>query len=225
MKAVCALATVVLAVVALPPHYTGGARQATSAHVRPPLYPLPAAAREVCRSLARQILLCPSRLPRASRPFPSGRPRRLIVEHRRYRNAGTWETWLSFSYGAPWEPESGGDPRRAPWLHNRPCCFLHFELYRRVGAPLLPSHARPARLGGRTGFLARASGYGRVCAYRASPFWCNHERFLWRTPKGWMIASLHTFPPRRQALALLDQLVRELRPPTAKRRAVGVFAF
>ena len=72
----------------------------------------------------------------------------------------------------------------------------------------MAAHVERAPLGGRSGLLAAAAGYGLGCD---GPFFCNHLRFYWRERGSWYVATLHHFgvPETR---TLLDRLVRELRP-------------
>src|SRR6266508_1841720 len=176
------------------------------------LHPLPLQALNQCR-LARAIAFCPRRLPLASLPgwrAPRGTPPPILVaqRYRPFRDGRARLVGVSFGYGAPWEPDSGPDWRQHLW-RNRPCCFLHFELYRAIkGTPPMAAHVERAPLGGRSGLLAAAAGYGLGCD---GPFFCNHLRFYWRERGSWYVATLHHFgvPETR---TLLDRLVRELRP-------------
>lgn len=161
------------------------------------------------------VRLCPSALPR---PFlgpllptgKNGRPPALNVESRTYLDHGGRFAWVSFSYGAPWEPDSGPDWRRHLW-RNRPCCFLHFEVYRRLGGPrVIPENARPAPLGGKRGYLAQPASSGTFCGNgNRGAYWCNHLRFVWKQDGFWYAASLHWFG--RGTRDLLARLVRNLR--------------
>jgi hypothetical protein len=112
---------------------------------------------------------------------------------------------LAFTVGAPWEPASGSDWRLHAW-RNRPCCFLHFEVYRppqRVDW-LREDNAKLQRLGGRLGYFASRS--------TESPIgFPNHVRFAWRGPEGsWYVATLHSFGMGTKPL--LGRLIRELVP-------------
>jgi len=176
------------------------------------LYPLPPQVRTQCR-LAKAIALCPRRLPRPTIPARRGSPLpQLVAEHFRYRDGGGIVVQVSFHYGAGWEPDSGPDWRLHLW-RNRPCCFLHFELYHRLTGPrLVPTGARPATLGGKRGLLVDAAGYGMACGARArGVYFCNHTRFAWRQSGTWYIATLHYFG-YRETRALLGRLIRELGP-------------
>ena len=113
-----------------------------------------------------------------------------------------------FTYGAPWENDV------TQLWRNRPCCFLHFDLYRRLsGPPLVPGGARPAVVGGKHGLLAPAYGLGMACGGgNRGIYFCNHVRFAWREAGKWYVATLHTFG--RGTRPLLGRLIRELRPIT-----------
>jgi hypothetical protein len=176
------------------------------------LYPLPGRALTQCR-LARAVQLCPRRLPRAWIAYRGSRPPALTAE--RFapgRNGDAIEAGISFSYGAPWEPGSGPDWRQHAW-RNRPCCFLHFDLWRALrGKPTFPDTARPATLGGRKGDLAPAASAGLACgAGNAGVYFCNHVRFRWKQGGSWFVATLHSFG-NAETTVLLGRLIRELRP-------------
>lgn len=177
-----------------------------------PLYPLPASAVAKCRRMQAHVrfaVLCPARLPRPTRgwrsqdpppPFHSdvfgtpGHPQRPTPYG------------LEFGYGVPIEPTSGPRWRRLVW-HNRPCCFLHFTVFRPRGAPL-PRGLQPARLGGRTGMLLPARGYG--LRGTVGYWWSNHAWFFWHQGGVLYAASLHYFG--RGTTRLLGRLIGELRP-------------
>ena len=138
----------------------------------------------------------------------------------RYRAGGNGNAILvgmSFSYGVPWEPDSGPYWRDHLW-RNRPCCFLHLEVWRALaGKPTFPSTAQPATLGGHRGDLARATGYGLACGPGdAGVFFCNHTRFRWQANGVWFVASLHRFGSTGETQALLSRLIRQLRPTFAR---------
>jgi len=177
------------------------------------LYPLPVRALTQCR-LERAMQLCPRRLPRASIAYRHGTtPPALAAERFGLRQNGTdVETGISFTYGAPWEPDSGPDWRQHAW-RNRPCCFLHFELWHAVrGKPVFPDSAQPAMLGGHPGDLAPATGAGLGCgAGNAGVYFCNHVRFRWKQRSSWFVATLHNFGAV-ETTALLGRIIRELRP-------------
>lgn len=176
------------------------------------LYPLPARALTQCR-LARAVQLCPPRLPRAWLAYRGNTPPALTSERfAARRNGNAVEAGISFTYGFPWEPDSGPDWRQHAW-RNRPCCFLHFDLWHALrGKPTFPDTARPATLGGRQGDLAPAAGAGLACgAGNAGVYFCNHVRFRWKQGGSWFVATLHSFG-NRETTALLGRLIRELRP-------------
>jgi hypothetical protein len=136
----------------------------------------------------------------------------LIPQHFRYRDGGGEVVQFTYQYGAPIEPESGRAWRQRVW-ENRPCCFLHFDLYRRLNGP---SHIRPgshaAVLGGKRGLLSDAAGYGLACgAGNRGIYFCNHTAFAWRQNGTWYIATLHYFGKRATRL-LLGRLIHELGP-------------
>jgi len=177
-----------------------------------PLHPLPVSAVAKCRQMqthVRFVVLCPARLPRAVRGWHAGDPpapfRSEIVGSPGHPELAT-PYGLEFGYSAPVEPASGRKWRRLVW-HNKPCCFLHFTIFRAAGAAV-PRGLRPARLGGRTGLLLPARGYGLrgTVAY----WWANHAWFFWRQRGTLYAASLHYFGPG--TLPLLSRLIRELRP-------------
>jgi len=177
------------------------------------LYPLPRGVLTQCH-LARPVHLCPRRLPRAWIGYPHGAPPPALTAERFAvrRNAGDSEVGISFSYGAPWEPGSGPGWRQHLW-RNRPCCFLHFELWHALrGRPIFPSTARPAALGGLRGDLALATSAGLACLTgSAGVYFCNHVRFRWKQGGSWFVATLHSFG-NRETTALLSRIIRELRP-------------
>jgi hypothetical protein len=132
------------------------------------------------------------------------------------RNGSAVEGGISFTYGAPWEPDSGPDWRQHAW-RNRPCCFLHLDLWHALrGTPTLPETARPATLGGRKGDLALATSAGLGCGVgNAGAYFCNHVRFRWRQGGTWYVATLHSFG-NAETTVLLGRLIRELRPIRAR---------
>lgn len=179
----------------------------------PRLYALPKQAATQCR-LAGQVRLCPTRLPRATIGYSRPRPPQLVAE--RYgpsRNGSGTLAGLTFGYGAPWEPDSGNDWRHHLW-RNRPCCFLHFELWHAVlGTPPFPDDARRRSLGGHMGDYAPATGYGLACGPgNGGVFFCNHARFRWKQSGDWYVATLHRFGTESDTRRLLDRLIRQLRP-------------
>ena len=168
-------------------------------------------------------ILCPARLPRPFLSWPRAEPPRPAAE--RLPAPGTsWRSrsdpryrqrsfgGVSIGYGAPWEPDSGRDWRLHLW-RNRPCCFLHFEVFwRREGGRHVPAGARPAKLGGRRGLLKDASSYALVSRDNDHLYFPNHPRFLWREKDIPYVATLHRFGTKRETRALLARLIRELRP-------------
>jgi hypothetical protein len=194
--------------------------------LRPPqLFPAPTRIAAECRraqSRSPYPILCPARLPR---PFVSwrGHEPRLSASmlpapgatwssksdpRYRHRRAGG----VTIGYGGPWEPDSGPDWRVHLW-RNRPCCFLHFEIFwRRPGRIGIPAGARRAELGGRRGLLEDASSYGLASATGDYLYFPNHTRFLWRQHGVDYVASLHRFGSQAETRALLGRLIRELRP-------------
>jgi hypothetical protein len=157
----------------------------------------------------RFAVLCPARVPRASRGWKRGdRPPPFSSDV--FGTPGRPEAQtpygLEFVYGVPVEPQSGPGWRRLVW-HNRPCCFLHFTVFRPRGAPL-PQQLRPARLGGKRGLIRYASGYGLTGT--RGYWWSNHTWFFWRQDRTQYAASLHYFGA--STTRLLGRLIAELRP-------------
>ena len=177
------------------------------------LYPLPKRALTQCQ-LARAVQLCPRRLPRAWIAYRrGGTPPKLSAERfGPLRNGVAFEAAIIFSYGAPWEPDSGPDWQQHLW-RNRPCCFLHFELWHALpGKPTLPETTRPATVGGVHGDLAVATGAGLGCGPgNAGVYFCNHVRFRWKRGGSWFVATLHSFG-NAETTVLLGRIIRELRP-------------
>jgi len=114
---------------------------------------------------------------------------------------------LEFGYSAPVEPESGPNWRRLLW-HNRPCCFLHFTLFVPRGPAGHLPQMRPARLGGRSGRIRYARGYGLRDS--TGIYWVNHTWFTWRAGGVRWVASVHYFGPG--TTQLLGRIVAGLRP-------------
>jgi hypothetical protein len=165
--------------------------------------------------LAGAVQLCPRRLPRAWIAYRgAATPPALTAERSaaRQNGLGEREVGISFSYGAPWEPDSGPGWRQHLW-RNRPCCAFHFELWHVLrGRPTFPIMARPAAVGGLHGDLAPATGVGLACGTgNAGAYFCNHVRFRWKQGGSWFVATLHNFG-NRETTALLGRLIRELRP-------------
>lgn len=194
--------------------------------LRPPqLLPTPAGVIAQCRraqARSSHTLICPLRLPR---PFVrwAGKLPRLTAyvlpapgsawssrSDPRYRNRRAGG--LSIGYGGPWEPDSGPDWRMHLW-RNRPCCFLHFEIFwRRTGRRQVPAGARRAELAGRRGLLKDATSYGLASRTGDYLYWPNHTRFIWREHGIDYVATLHRFGTKVETRALLGRLIRELRP-------------
>ena len=217
MRAAVALAVVMLAAL------TALAASA-GAHGDPPppaafapvrLHPIPLRALTQCRQMASRAgfpYLCPLRLPRATVPIrPGVALPRLYAERSIYQDMGGTMYWLSFSYGAPWEPNSPAHWKQHLW-RNRPCCFLHFEVRRRPDTSIaVPSGAYPATLAGRRGLFKPAYSHNLACSGDGYKYWCNHVAFLWRERGVPWVATLHYFGPR-ETRRLLARLIRELRP-------------
>jgi hypothetical protein len=124
---------------------------------------------------------------------------------------------VDFAYNAPVEPGSGSTAwlQSHLWL-NRPCCSLHFDIYR-VPASFLPvpRAAIPFSLGGRRGQLLDAVGYAFSGADAAGRgiFWPNHTWFFWRERGVLYAASLHYFG-LGETRRLLGQIIARLDPAT-----------
>jgi hypothetical protein len=189
------------------------------------LLPTPQRVLNQCRLAQRRSrhpILCPARLPRAFIAWPRGHPPELSAQRLpapgvswrsrsdpRYRNRTF--SGVTIGYGAPWEQDSGPDWRLHLW-RNRPCCFLHFEVFwRRPGRQFVPAGARPATLGGRRGLLKDATSYGVASGANDYLYWANHTRFLWREDGVDYVASLHRFGTKQETRAFLGRLLLELR--------------
>lgn len=175
------------------------------------LTPVPGRVVARCRSIerrARMPILCPTRLPRAfTAGIPGFPPPALVVTpmgdffHRRI-------TGVDIAYGAPWE----SDGWRAHRWRNRPCCFLHFDVFRRApGRRAIPPGGHRATLGGKHGLLVPAQ---EGAFYGNGLYWANHVRFLWREHGVPYVATLHTFG-ERPTERLLGRLLGSLRPVDA----------
>jgi hypothetical protein len=179
------------------------------------LRPLPRAVTRVCtqqQRLVRFAVLCPRRLPRATYGHNGPIPRLRATPVGTVRGGDVSRPYgVDFGYSAP--VEGGTDWRQHVWL-NRPCCFLHFTVWRVDG--VLPGGLRPAEIGGKHGRLKAAVGYR--FDESSGIYWSNHDWFFWRQRGVRYAASLHFFG-RRRTLALLDRLVRELRPTPTGRAA------
>jgi hypothetical protein len=170
-------------------------------------FPTPARVLVRCRRSQARVsfpVLCPRRLPRPFIGWPGSKAPRVTA----YLLAGG----VGIAYGGPWEPDSGPDWRLHLW-RNRPCCFLHFEVFRRsASARSIPDGARPATLGGRHGLLKDATSWGLASPSGDYLYWPNHTRFLWRERGVDYVASLHRFGSLRETRTLLGRLIGELRP-------------
>ncbi len=163
----------------------------------------------------RVPLLCPRRLPHAwLRPWrtpPGTPPPAPSAQRADFIDRGGRTILLTFSYGAPWEPDSGLGWRQHLW-RNRPCCFLHFEVFTRVaGQPLPTVGAQVAVLGGHDGVYLPALGYQPQCRSESrATFWCNHAVFVWRQHGVQYAATLHFFGTGTRNL--LSRLIAALAP-------------
>jgi hypothetical protein len=178
----------------------------------PRLLPLLPPAIGTCQRMQANVpfaVLCPARVPRATRGWRAGdRPPPLRIDVFGSPGRPHLQTpyGVDFGYGAPVEPQSGRGWRKLLW-HNRPCCFLHFTLFRPRGAEL-PLDLKPATLGGRRGLIRYATGYGlkRTLGY----WWSNHTWFFWHEHGIRYTASLHYFGAG--TTRLLGRLIAELQP-------------
>jgi hypothetical protein len=191
------------------------------------LLPTPDRVLALCRraqARSPHSILCPRRLPRPFIGWRGHEPRLdaamlpapgAVWSSRsdpRYRNRRAGG--VTIGYGGPWEPDSGPDWQVHLW-RNRPCCFLHFEIFwRRSGRQQIPAGARPAELGGRRGLLKDATSWGIASPGDDYLYWPNHTRFLWRENGVDYVASLHRFGTKAETRALLGRLILELRPVT-----------
>jgi hypothetical protein len=172
------------------------------------LRPLPRSSARACKRQQRPVsfvVLCPLRVPRATYGINGPPPPLHALRDGIVRSGKPSRLYgLEFVYSAP--VEGGPGWRKHVWL-NRPCCFLHFTVWRAMGA--IPRGVTQAYIGGRRGLLKRASGYR--LDETAGIYWSNHDWFFWRQGGARYAASLHFFG-RRRTLVLLNRLVRELRP-------------
>ena len=166
-----------------------------------------------CRSIqarAHVSLLCPTLLPRATVGYPGLPPPAPSVQVTG-DSFGRAVAGVDFGYSGPWE----GPGWRAHRWRNRPCCFFHFDVFRRApGKRGIPKRARRERLGGKRGLLvaAREDVY-----YGSELYWANHVRFFWRERGVNWVATLHTFGETATE-RLLSRLVANLRSVNAIRR-------
>ncbi len=179
---------------------------------QPRLFPLHARSIEKCQHMqahVRFVVLCPARLPRPTRGWrPGDRP---PPSHTEFfggpaRPQLPTPYGLDFGYSAPVEPQSGRSWRKLIW-HNRPCCFLHFTVFRPRGEPL-PPDLRPATLGGRRGAIRYAKGHSLEGT--VGYWWSNHTWFFWHEHGTPYAASLHYFGAG--TTRLLGRLIAELHP-------------
>src|SRR5919201_6460726 len=95
------------------------------------LTPVPGRVVARCRSIQRRArvpILCPTLVPRAfTGGIPGAAPGALVVTPMG-DFVGRRITGVDIAYGAPWEE----DGWRAHRWRNRPCCFLHFDVFRRA---------------------------------------------------------------------------------------------
>jgi hypothetical protein len=195
------------------------------------LLPTPARVLTQCRlaqARSHQPILCPTRLPQPFLGWPRPHHLPLVTAHSLPAPGVDWRSrsdpryrkhevdGLTIGYGAPWEPDSGPDWRLHLW-RNRPCCFLHFEIFRRAtGARNIPAGARPATLGGHHGLLKDATSWGLAAPNNDYLYFPNHTRFLWRENGVDYVATLHRLGSRAETRRLLGRLIRELRPVSTR---------
>jgi YVTN family beta-propeller protein len=162
------------------------------------LYRVPSAVMGTCRSTQEQAripILCPTRLPRPVRDSAGSSALPLAA-----LTAFAWDSsGIDFSYSA-----ESGRPRL-----DGPERFFHLQVIEQDQP--LPPGARPARLGGKSGLLAPASG-----DYASESYFGNHWRFFWTERGVRYAATLHDFG--RRTKPLLSWLIRDLRPVKAPPR-------
>jgi hypothetical protein len=170
---------------------------------------------QLAQARTQAAVLCPRKLPRAWLPAWRARagtpPPVLSAQHTEYLDRGGRNLLLTFGYGAPWEPDSGPAWQHHLW-RNRPCCFLHFEVFMRTaGRPLATTGGQHAVLAGHGGIYLPALGNNVQCgSVERSAFWCNHAVFIWRQQGVQYAATLHYFGSGTRAL--LGRLVAGLSP-------------
>ena len=162
-----------------------------------PLWPVPFVVVQACRqaqSHASFVVLCPSRLPRATSAAPPWEPPSALQVTNSTDD-------LEFSYGAP----AAGLGVAKTLALDQPDRFLHFVVG--LATEGIPRGARRARLGGRVGMLAPASA---VASYQGAYFG-DHVRFVWREHGVLYVATVHTFG-QQPTTKLLGQIVARLVP-------------
>lgn len=162
-----------------------------------PLWPVPNRVLHACRAAqarASFVVLCPSRLPVATRALFPWEPL-AALEVLRSPQA------LDFTYDAP----VGGLGVSQTLALDRPERFLHLVVG--LATEGVPPGARHAWLGGHWGMLAPASA---VDSYQG-PYFADHARFVWRGHGVRYVATLHTFG-ERATTALLGRIVASLVP-------------
>jgi YVTN family beta-propeller protein len=184
-------------------------RAAAIEEARLELFRLPAPLVRDCRTAQRHArfqLLCPSRVPRASRGSSASSalpPPELGAAWR----AGARDLVLGLDFSYSFESDQ-------PQL-NGPERFLHFEITKdnsaeRAGGVDVARGTQPASLGGKPGRYAPA-GAPDPSVTR----WPNHAYFYWTEHGVKYYASLHDFGPNTKRL--LSDLVAGLRPARALR--------
>ncbi len=162
-----------------------------------PLWPVPGAVIRACRQAQARAsfpVLCPARLPRASRgDLAWDSPSPLEVTRS--------PEDLVFGYSAE---AAGLGPAQALALDG-PDRFLHLVIG--LATQGVPPGARRARLGGHWGMLAPASSVENY----AGAYFANHVRFVWREHGVAYLATLHTFGAHATT-ALLGRIVAGLVP-------------
>jgi len=183
----------------------------------PRLIAAPASAINQCRlaqaRMREAVVLCPSELPQATvarlGTAAGTPPPRLISERTMYVDAGGKNERLTFTYGDVWEPVSGAGWQSHLW-RNRPCCYLHFEIFTRTHRPFRTFGGRAATLGGHRGIYEPAIARTLDCSNPERTFWCDHAAFVWRERGVSYAATLLDFGAGTKEL--LGRLIAGLRP-------------